>query len=111
MLPRCLETTASKVNTITLGSNTKCDVWDLKRDISPMNLVIDQTKTEEGEVIPINLIIDSRYHGLFFHEFFNFQKKERLGGELFEPPKMCLLSIHNEHHWETLIPLDLLTKI
>jgi len=110
MLPRCLERTASKKNTIILGSNTKCDVWDLKRDISTMKLVIDQTKTEQGEFVPINLIINSRYHGLFFHEFFNFQKKERLGGELFEIPKICRLSSQTEQQWNGFIHLDLLTQ-
>jgi len=108
IIPRCLERT-SKKNTILLGSNTRCDVWELKRDVTTMKLVIDQKKTEEGEYVPINLITSSRYHGIFFHEFFNFQKKQRLGGDLFELPDICKRGdhfSHHEHHWDVFIHLD-----
>jgi len=74
-----------------------------------MKLVIDQKKTEEGEYVPINLITKSEYHGIFFHEFFNFQKKERLGGNLFEIPDICQRDHYfskNEHNWDGFIHSD-----
>jgi len=107
----CLDKSSRKLKSVIFGVDTKADVWETIL-MAGMNftsrIAFDQipiSKNYNGNFnlwkqvgkeeaiskdrVPISLCLYNKYEGVFFHQFTNFKKTDKLDGEMFEPPKSC----------------------